>query len=229
MNLPLLLADFDWSQVLYFLIPLVYVAAQFLGGDKDKKGKPGTDGKPATNDPQDQLSRVREEIRRKVAERQEQMRRAMTGEGERADEQKAPARVPGGYDPTLPEWAQRRDTRTVSELEERKPAPVESAPPPVPVQAPPLVPQENPLDRQLREQRARLAKARSVREAAFAEARKLAQNKPVRGGGRSIFPVGSTRGQVFAALGSPNAARTAIVLSEVLGPPRSMRGLEERG
>lgn len=231
MSPPILLAEFDWNQVFYFLIPLVYVAAQFFGGDKDKEAKKkAADGKTPSAEVQDRLRKVQEEIRRKVAERQEEMRRAAEGaEAPSAARADSARPMTGDYDPTLPEWAQRnagsQPTTRVNPppIPRRSDLQPEVTLPPVP----PMEPQESSLDKQLREQRSRLERARLEREAAFAKTRDAASAVRV-AAGKSAH-VSSVRHEVLLGLRSPVAARTAIVLSEILGPPRATRPFEERG
>jgi hypothetical protein len=212
MPFPPLLAEFDWSQVFYFLIPLVYVAAQFFGGDKEKKSKEA--GKPTSPEAQDQLRKVQEEIRRKIAERQEEMRRAIEGDVDRPIARSPMEQETSAPEPSEPEWARER--------REAQPPPVRREP--APVAAQPV----NSLERQLREQQEHLKKARQARAAAFAEVRSKETGRASPSRGRRQGRTGSTRDAVLSALGDPGSARTAIVLSEVLGPPRALRPFEDR-
>lgn len=225
MSLPPILAEFDWNSVFVILVPLLYFAMQFLGSakkdDKENSAPPGKGGQP---DPsaQERLRRVQEEIRRKIAERQEQVRRVMEGEDPRETPAAPPAQT---YDPNRPEWAQRRESPPPRPATSSMPRSSQPPPRPAPEPAPmPSRPMENALDRQLREQRERLARAKREREEAYAKASGLLHRAM---GGNTGHPHhgahSSARDAVLVALHSPQAARNAIVLSEILGPPRATR------
>lgn len=230
---PIVLAEFDWNQVFVILVPLLYFAAQFFGGKKEKDDKPapskgGQDGKSAGEAAQERLRRVQEEIRRKIAERQEAMR---GGESESAEdsEHAGPPPVPTprrGYDPNVPEWAQRRSSAESARAPSRSESSRSSrpTPPPVPVESGASEGGESSLDRQLREQRERLARAKREREAAFAKtAGALSEARSWEISTSQERARGSSRRALLEGLSSPAAAREAILLREVLGPPRALQ------
>ncbi len=219
------LAEFDWNQVFYFLIPLVYVAAQFFGGDKKKK-KTLEDEGPEVPQPQaegsDRLRRVQEEIRRRIAEQ-----RAGADEAQEVPDAPVPSlRRESSYDPA-------RRSRA------HQPAP-EAAPPPVPVA--PRTEYRQPVPRpaesgdslvgRLRQQREQLAKSRVDRDAAFSKAREISGVRSSRAGTRGReapvgIEAGPMRDHVLASLATPESARVAFVLTEVFGLPKSLRSVEE--
>ena len=220
---PPILAEFDWGQVFYILIPLVYVAAQFFGGEKEEKGggakgkKGGSGGEEISAE--ERMRRVREEIRRRVAER--------TGETETPEPRPlAPAssRSDRSYDPSRPDgMGQRGELRR------------SSVPPPVPPAAPaPAEPRDgvDGLEKQLAQQRKRLAEMRQENAAARERARAIVREgegrtarfrRPAKVAVVAVAGSASTRDQVQGLLRDKASLKTAFVLTEVLGRPVSMR------
>jgi hypothetical protein len=65
-----------------------------------------------------------------------------------------------------------------------------------------------------------------------AEARPVEDQRParpqtVRLTPASPRPIGTRRAEIVAALGSPAGVRQALVLQEILGPPKSLQGWED--
>jgi hypothetical protein len=213
-----LIANFSWDDVLYFLIPLIW-AIQFFLPNKDKEKGESEDTpqrREAADAAQERMRKVREEIRRRIEAQRE-------GGASPAplERQEAPSPQPElqsahehVYDPTKPDGQGRQ----------RAPRPqVQRAEPvaqPEPVFSSEPSPQEK-LQQRLSEQRERLAEARKTREAALKRTEKhikAAKSTPV-----PVPSGGDLRSEIFATLGSPTAARKAIVLSEILGEPRSSK------
>lgn len=215
MTLPPVIAALDWDSVFYILIPLVYVAAQFFTGDKKKGGSKSAEAKPGSAEAQERLRRVQEEIRRKIAERQAQMNQEQGGPSAPAPAQ--PASPSRRYDPNLPEWAQRGEAQEAPPRP--PPTPVASRPTPPPT---PAASRAEDYERRLREQQALLRETQRKREAAFAQTHG-AGSRQSRIDSMSIGGIQEPSSSIVEALHSPGAARQAILLREILGPPRALR------
>ncbi|MFP4282043.1 MAG: hypothetical protein ACLFR7_08800 [Opitutales bacterium] len=217
-----LLAQFDWGEVFYFLIPLAWVALQFLGNKKEKGDEAPpqeqTSQPAAEAEKEDRLRRVREEIRRRVAEQQQERQRELEGGQPRP----VPSTEPVNW-------------------EEREPPPRRGVPPPVPAAArreaarspePPSAPAapatqfatHSDLENRLQEQRRRLRESKEARSAAKLKATEIGAVD--RSWAVEALPIAALRGEVLADLSSPLAARKAIILSEILGEPRALRPLQ---
>lgn len=224
-----ILAQFDWEQVFYVLIPLVYVAAQFFGSDKKKAEKRKDESPPASEqkaDPSERLRRVQEEVRRRIAEAREEARAATAPDREELREARDAGRSRAPESPRM---------EPPPALREESPPPVPPVPRREPAAAAARLPEGDlsPIERQLREQRERVARSRERREAAFAQAHDI-EGQAVRVKRRpwdSSRPSreGAVRDQVLGMLASAESARSAIVLSEVLGPPKSLRSGDSFG
>lgn len=210
MNLTPLIANFSWDDVLYFLIPLIWVLQYFLPNKEKKEQNDDTPaGRAAQEEAQERMRRVREEIRRR-AEAQRESRPVM---------EEAPVA------PVSPTVKQLRPARPQSQ--------------PAPLARPERVPQAGmgeaerefaapsraeQLQNRLEEQRARLAESKRVKEDVLRNAKKrrsaIMAGRPEP---RFDFTGGDLRSEVFATLKSPRTARKAIVLSEILGEPRAIK------
>lgn len=196
----LLIANFSWDQVLYYLIPLIWVLQYFLPGKKkDEEEQPSApEQREAAEAAQERMRKIREEIRQRV------------------ESQREGGSTPG-HPPVMTQPQQERPAVSTlrPQFEEQEVA-VEPAAM--------TFDQPNPQDElqeRLREQQARLKEARKAREAALRQtketlkqAKSSSVSNPVRG---------DLRSEVFATLQSPVAARKAIILSEILGEPRSLK------
>src|SRR5690554_2271386 len=72
-----MLADLNWSDLFYVLIPVLYVVTQFLGSKEDKAKKGGQEDSPAERKRRAEDAAERAERRRRI---QEEIRRRITGE-----------------------------------------------------------------------------------------------------------------------------------------------------
>tara|TARA_B110000037_G_scaffold217570_1_gene278874 strand:- start:14759 stop:15367 length:609 start_codon:yes stop_codon:yes gene_type:complete len=194
-----LIANFSWDQVLYYLIPLIWVLQYFLPGKK-KGGEDAPERGEAADAAQERMRKIREEIRRRVE--------AQRGEG-------ASAPVSAEESPQPAQFRPVERPEPTPQLAQLRPEPVVQA---APSSFDQPSPQET-LQEHLREQQARLAESRKVREAAL---RRTKQNpKEAKQPNASVPATKNLRSEVFATLKSPIAARKAIVLSEILGEPRA--------
>lgn len=227
--------SFDWEALLPILFFLLYGLSQFFGGrgeQEDEGGSPekgGGKGSEAMREAEERARKIREEIRRKMAERREQ------AQG-RGGATARPASEPE-YDPTVPETAGRRQRWAEEAMEEssgtsggaRESGAGESGR---------SIGGESGIERRLAEQRRRLEESRRKQEEARAQARQIERKAQVQQGaigsgnevGSAVRPWGEElptpsglRSALLAGIRDPKEIRKAILYREVLEPPVSMR------
>ncbi len=229
-----MLASFDWEKLLPLVFFALYGLAQLIGSMK--KGKQQQEEQPET-DVAERARQVREEIRRKIAER----RRAAEGQGGQ------PATRPYHYDPTQPDG--------------QKPL---FHPAPKPHQDPARMQREQPrrretrreepawsgdsgsrmssLEKRLEEQRKILEQSRRQQREAREKARSMERNAGVRDitagevGTDEIGSSGSSvrehpetirnrriRHNILSDLSHPDGLKKAVLYREIIGPPLGLR------
>lgn len=230
---PLLLA-LDIGDLLYVVLPLLWVVGQFFTNkNEDEKSKPNE------AEMAERRRRIQEEIRRRI-EAQRSGRGNTTGEsssrtteiprsstdepGRMSPQTSSPAPTRPRYDPMRSETEQRRPSTP------REPMPETVAPRRQPEPVVTSAEREPSIQERLAEQRKRLAEAEQVRREAMEKAASMgrrhtheaptAMTSSSTGGWNTDLPLGD---QIRAALENPEAARSAIVLSEILGPPMALR------
>lgn len=213
---PAFLADLNWSDLLYGLIPILYVVAQFFGGN-DEKGKKGDSPAERKRRAEDEAARA--ERRRRI---QEEIRRRITGEAPPNESTAEPIRRPA--------QPQARPEPQLSRHAEPEPA----APRP---QQPATTRADGgyggDIEHQLANQRKLLEKARTARTAARQQAADITKNavgpatNDIYGTDRSPASTGDLRNNVLQSLRSARDIRAAFVLGEVLAPPISERNASE--
>ncbi|MCC5807613.1 MAG: hypothetical protein JJU00_14915 [Opitutales bacterium] len=227
---------FDWEALIPLVFILLYALSQILGSGKKKdKKKPSqqSSASPAERQQEtEQESRarqIREEIQRKIAERQQTEAPAHRGLSES---------TPPRYDPNRPEHEQRRAPAAASrrELESsRRPAAETSRRELTPSAA--QASADDPtaaVHKELSKQRERLAAARREREAAHRKARDIMRQGQSWGENRgaaapdfsweiSDMSPARYRADLIRLLSDPAGAQKAVLFREVLGPPLAYR------
>jgi hypothetical protein len=230
---PPLLFAFDLGDLVYIILPLLWVAGQFFASKKEEEEK------PSEAEMAERRRRIQEEIRKRI-EAQRENKGASSGSdsghanSHPANEAQARTRTEEPRRTSLPSQptAERPETprydpyRAEQDQRRRQPEPSQTAPTPAP-----STPGSS-IEERLAEQRRRLAEAERMREEAFAKAssvtshvpkshsRRKEKSAPAFGGWDFDAPMGD---QLRGALSNPAAARTAIVIGEVLGPPVGLR------
>jgi hypothetical protein len=203
-----LIANFSWDDVLYYLIPLIWVLQYFLPGKKKGEDEPDApEQREAAEAAQERMRKIREEIRRRVEAQRE------GGAAVATPEAPAPRQ-------TLVEPVRKTEERSVPRVLQPAPVRREVVADPMPTTFGQPNPQDE-LHERLREQKARLVEAKKAREAALRQTQK--NLKKAKQSNVAIPSTGDLRSDVFATLQSPLAARKAILLSEILGEPRSIK------
>lgn len=231
---PPLLA-FDWGDLIYGLIPVLWIISQFLGNKEDKEKK--EESTPDDAEVAERRRRIQEEIRRRIEERKAaaEGRPVQAPEAAFAGDEPRPAepRERPRYDPTQPERPSREPARPVMPT----PAPV-SRPAERPVELRPQVAASERADSgqsieaRLAEQRERLAESEKAhldaqKRAARIARQHIADERDAADIAKPLTHATAVRAQVLASLASPAQARAAIVLGEILGP--AMGNREEIG
>jgi hypothetical protein len=219
-------ASFDWEALLPILFFVIYAISQVVGGKK--KGDEETlDPEEEETDAMERARQIREEIRRKIAERQGGGSERSTGTA-----QAAPA-PRSSYDPTVPEPLQRNQPAPV-----REPVPPpRAAPVPQPATVEPAAASSDDggILKRLHEQRRRLAEARREQEKARQSARAMENRAFAKTSAqqrkKSMLVEApavqsratGVRSALLADLTDPVSIRKAIVLREVLDKPVGLR------
>jgi hypothetical protein len=194
-------ASFDWETLIPVIFFILYGIAQFLGSKK-KGDAVEEEGDEPRVDPVERARQIREEIRRKIEERRQEM------EGGQPRPIHEARRV--AHDPAVPE-VQRRE-------------PVLAAPGPAPS------PQASMMQR-LEAQRQKLEDARRQQREAHQQALRIEQQAGafhhkelgIRKKEDGPLPADVLRGQLLAGLRSPAGLRNAVLYREILDPPLGLR------
>jgi hypothetical protein len=212
------------------LVPLIFAAIYFFGNMFSKKeeddGLPGQEPRPRRGEGPEAVERqrrIQEEIRRKIRER----RQAEQGDGSRT---------------LASESAQRDETQADRRLRERRVAAEQRRAPSEPMirEPEPIIREAEPVARSAdgafswdqsddiygNEMEARLKKIEATKRQAEKLQRQAAAKRDSGGSakGASARRGGALlQGSVIESLRSANAARTAFIYGEVLGPPISRR------
>ena len=203
-----LAASFDWETLAPVIFFILYGLAQLFGS---KKKKPAGEDEEPEVDPAERARQIREEIRRRVEERRQEMEPGTT----------RPAHAPAQrtYDPTVPERQQQPAYPPVGQR----------TPPAQPVDA--SMDRQNSLQNQLIEQRRRLEESRKKQKAAHERAQRMmrqagadaaaeVERKKHRHGkpGSSLV-----RKDLLRGLRSTAGLRKAVLYREILGSPLGLR------
>ena len=202
-----LIANFSWDQVLYYLIPLIWVLQYFLPGNKkaqDSEQPDTAEQREAAEAAQERMRKIREEIRRRVE--------AQRGESAEAPRPVVVQAAPAPAPPTRtlrPEALPQRPPLSQPAMAER----LERS-------AVPTGPYED-LQEKLREQQARLAESTRARDEALKQTQQRIRRatQPA----KHASKVSDLRSEVLATLKCPVVDRKAIVLNEILGKPRAVQ------
>ena len=203
-------SSFDWETLLPIIFFIVYGIVQFLGAKKYAE-----EGNEEEQEAAERARRIREEIRRKIAERKQ---------ASRGRPAQAPSRPPTAHDPTRPD-GQSIPRPQPSPVFEPQPEPVVYEMPPEPAHEPNRM---EILQERLREERARLEKARREQAAAKAKAKEMLEAADVYGEANpwrkgSSAERGDLRKDLLTGLRDPNGLRKAVLYREILGAPVGMR------
>ena len=238
---------FDWEGVVPIVIFIFYALSQFLGSGTKKKAKEkkreatrrrqGPAGESPSEAAEEARAReIREEIQRRIAEKQQQGQ--PTAQPPVMRESEAPR-----YDPTVPEPNQRRARRRdvgsspVPVEEARKAAEVARAPEPAaaPARRAAWADRGNgsSIEERLRQQKKRLELARSERDSALKKAREITARSTRQQSKEKQFSwavadrsPARLRSDVIEALSDPAGAQKAMLYLEILGPPLAYRDPE---
>lgn len=203
-------ASFDWETLLPVVFFVLYGLSQFLGSRK-KEAVEDEAGEPEV-DPLERARQIREEIRRKLEERQQQAPAPGQGHAQSAPPPPRPAAAP---------QAQPRPAQRPVVLREADPI---STNLPVPE-----------FEKRLAQQHERLKEARRLQQEAMAKARRMKEQTRVRHKKTFIKPVasastalavdapGKLRRELLAGLRDPNSLRKAVLYREILDPPLGLR------
>lgn len=212
-------ASFDWETLLPVIFFILYGVAQFFGSKK-KGDAVEEEETPPSEDPMERARQIREEIRRKIAERKEAGEQAAPG-------QEAATGRRYAYDPNLPESQQGERRTTQPPAQKPRPVVVHQA---QPVQAKSPV---SGIQDRLAEQRKRLEEARKQREAAMKQARKMTHeagaghrpgaHRAARSGASTLLDPSDLREELIRGLRHPNTIRKAVLYREILDPPLGLR------
>ena len=208
--------DWNWSDLLYGLVPILYILSQFLGSKGEKKSE---EEKAADQQHRQQQEAELAERRRRI---QEEIRRRIAGETPAGD---AARRTP-----------EPASSEPVHPLAPARPVPTPLRTPPVhvPSQVAPSEAYESDIERRLAAQREELKRARSARAAARRQADAItagAMAGDLSQGAGEISAQGAAskpgtkelRSDILQAVRSHRNLRTAVVLTEILGPPVASR------
>ncbi len=241
---------FDWEGVVPIIIFIFYALSQFLGSGskkkaaKERKREAAQRRKQPAGESQSEAAeaararQIREEIQRRVAERQQTPQPA--GQGRLQEKNDLPR-----YDPTVPESSQvrrlRRAQASSSVRTDDIKKPVEVAQSPEPVAAPRRAAwadrsEGSSIEERLVQQRKRLELARSERNSALKKASEITaqanrrQNTVERFSWKvADMSPARLRGDVIEALSDPAGAQKAILYLEILGPPLAYRDPQATG
>jgi len=233
-----MLASMDWEKLLPVAFFVLYGIAQLIGSLK--KGKKQPDEQPEV-DVAERARQVREEIRRKIAER----RQALEGQG--GDQSSRPRQ----YDPTQPDGqplfrpapkpqpAPAPVTRHQEPLRRLQPQPrLRPAQPAQPAWSG-SGSRMSSLEKRLEEQRAILEKSQRQQREARERARQMEREAGISqrmAGEVGTAEIGSTiykesdnvhktriRQKILADLSNPDGLKRAVLYREILGPPLGLR------
>ena len=213
-----LAASFDWEGLVPVLFFVLYGIAQFIGSKKKKDAAREDEGAEPEADFAERTRQIREEIRRKIEERQ----RAQEG----GTRQAAPQQGRPVYDPTLPDGQPRPRQPAVARQSAPKPKPIV-------VHQPEfrgagdlqsnlekrLEKQKKVLENTRKQQADAVIRARQIVEAAGARRATLQRTKDQ----TNLAITKTFRHQLLAELDNPLTVRRAVLYKEILDTPLGLR------
>lgn len=213
-------AGIDFDSIAPFIFVILIVASQIFGVLKKKKRQGNEEPKV---DAIDRARQIREEIRRKIEERRQEMEPGTT----------RTVNAPQGrvYDPTMPDGKQRRTMQMPQQPVQKRPV-VQRTEPARPIaQAAPAqsVRRQPSLEEQLAEQRKRLEFARRQQKEARSKAKQMLKDSGVDMYARkekawdTEVVSGSFKKQLLGGLRAKNGLRKAVLYREILGRPLGLR------
>jgi len=214
-------AGIDFDSIAPFVFVFLIVASQIMGALKKKGAR--KEEEPDV-DALERARQIREEIRRKIEERRQEMEPGTTRPVDR------PRR--SVYDPTRPDSQQQRAPqaqRQPTRLERPVTRPTSPARPVSWPAQPAQATHQPSLEEQLQEQRNRLEMSRLQQKEAQAKASRMLQESRARGrrkeeqAAATIAKSGAFKKQLLGGLRDKNGLRKAVLYREILGKPLGMR------
>ncbi len=216
--MPHFLQNWNWTDLLYGLIPLLYILSQFLGSKEEKKEDSDS---PETQQRKREEEAALAERRRRI---QEEIRRRIAGEDAVSEPAKQPQAAPRKTAPA----------RSLHDQRQPDPAARRTSPQANPSRSMPASDVSrtsdggygNDIEARLARQKEALRRSQREHEAARKRAAEIGSEiGSIAQAGQAPSNVGASavRKEVLAAIRSGQNLRSAIVLAEILGPPVSQR------
>jgi len=213
-------AGIDFDSIAPFVFVILIVASQIFGILKKKK-RQGNEEPDV--DAIDRARQIREEIRRKIEERRQEMDPGTT-RTVNAPQKRA-------YDPTLPDGKQRRTVQMPQQPVHQRPVVQRTEPARPVVQAAPAqsVRRQPSLEEQLAEQRKRLELAQRQQKEARSKGKQMLKDSRVETHAReerawgSEAASGNFKQQLLGGLMTKNGLRKAVLYREILDRPLGLR------
>lgn len=233
-------AALSWEELIPILFFVIYGIVQLIASQRNKSGGEEAGEDPADLEAEERARKIREEIQRKLQNRGNKPSRPAEPESPEPATASAPSRR-REYDPRLPDDEQPQPWDWES--------PKKMAPPDWEESHEPSHWEERPreqrsghpsgmedIEQQLANQRQKVKESLRERDAAKVKAEDIRKKagigdeigSPAKPKARSAYDFRQTReslrGDLIEALKNPKTTRQAMVLSEILGDPKSLQG-----